>query len=457
MTTDLQSIGTRWFELPPLQLQRFETALTEPRFMVTLLGQGKRFMISPKLADVILELQQKRSPEEAAQNLSLLWQQEVSPEILRHIIEQQALPRGLVYRAGQAPPAKLSIGEFRRRNQKPWYERLVTGTFRWRLISPSLVGKISSPLTIFYSPFSVVLATLLVVATRWSLYSNVDRHFVRQLLLEFTPTEYLLSLGLLISVILIHEFGHASAQVLFGLSAGGIGFQLYHYIPAFFANVDASWRLKPSQRMVVDIGGIYFQSIAASVLFLIYLQTQSLPVLSAVLASDVLSIVALNPFLRFDGYWLVADALAVPNLHRLSKKLWAQIVLRLRGREIQASQAAPLSRMRTILVLLYGLLRTSFWLLLVTFFISSTPTLFLSIGKILSRLVLLELEGLRTGNPPLIVASLIRLGLFTLTALALGALFGGLILNLVKWCWSSFGKASPPRPSSTLNSVGQAS
>jgi putative peptide zinc metalloprotease protein len=457
MATDLQSVVSGWFELPPLQLQRLETALTEPRFMVTLLGQGKRFMISPKLADVLLELQHKRSPEEAAQNLSLLWQQEVSPEILRHIIEQQVLPKGMAYRAGQAPAVRLSNGNSRRRNQKPWYERLVTGIFRWRLMTAGVVGRISSPLTVFYSPFSVVLAMLLIVATRWSLYSNVNRHFVRQLLLEFTPTEYLFSLGLLISVILIHEFGHASAQVLFGLPAGGIGFQLYHYVPAFFANVDASWRLKPSQRMVVDIGGIYFQSIAASVLFLIYLQTQSLPVLSAVLASDALSLVALNPFLKFDGYWLAADALAVPNLHHLSKKLWGRVVLRLRGREIQASQTAPLSRMRTILVLLYGLLRNSFWLALIAFLILNTPTLLLSTGKILSRLSLLELEGLRTGNAPLIVASVIRLGLFTLMTLALGTLFGGLILKFGKWCWSSFGKTSPPQTSSTLNSIGQAS
>ena len=452
MATDLRSPVTGWFELPPLQLQRLETALTEPRFMVTLVGQGKRFMISPKLADVILELQHKRSPEEAAQNLSLLWQREVSPEILRHIIEQQVLSRGMAYPAGQASPVN---DELRRR--KPWYERLVTGVFRWRLMPAPFVGKICSPLTIFYSPFSVVLAMLLIVATRWSLYSNVNPHFVRQLLLDYTPTEYLLSLGLLIGVILIHEFGHASAQVLFGLPAGGIGFQLFHYVPAFFANVNASWRLKPTQRMVIDIGGIYFQSIAASVLFLIYLQTQSLPVLSTVLASDVLSIVALNPFLRFDGYWLVADALAVPNLHRLSRKLWAQVLLRLRGRRIQASQAAPLSRMRTILVLLYGLLRNIFWLLLVTLLILKTPTLLLSLWKILSQLSLTELEGLRTANIPLVVASLIRLGLFTLMSLAFGTIFLGLVLSFVKWCWSSFGKASPPRPSSTLNSVGQAS
>ena len=457
MAVDLENTVNVWFELPPLRLQKLETALTEPRFMVTLIGQGKRFMIAPKLADVLVQLQQKKSPEEAAHHLSLLWQQEVSPEFLRDIIEQQVVPKGMAYRAGQVPAVKIVNAELLRQNQKPLYERLVTGVFRWRLISARLVGKISSPLTVFYNLFSVVLAILLIAATRWSLYSSVDGNFVRQLLLQFTPTEYLLSLGWLIVVILIHEFGHASAQIRFGLPPGAIGFQLYHYIPAFYANVDASWRLKPRQRMVVDIGGIYFQSIAGSLLFLIYLQTQSLPVLSAVLASDVLSVVALNPFLRFDGYWLVADALAVPNLNSLSKRLWAQIVSRVRGRDVQSSQATPLSRTRKILVLLYGLLRNAFWVLLVTFLIWKVPAFILSGRKIISQLSLAELEGLRTGNIPLIAASLIRFGLFALMALALGTLLGGLILKFVKWLWSSFGKAAPPQTGSTLNTIGRAS
>lgn len=457
VSVDLENTVNAWFELPPLHLQKLETALTEPRFMVTLIGQGKRFMIAPKLADVLVQLQQKKSPEEAAQNLSLLWQQEVSPEVLRSIIEQQVVPKGMAYRAGQVPRIKIVNAELLRQNQKPLYERLVTGIFRWRLMSARLVGKISSPLTIFYSLFSIILATILILATRWALYSSIDGHFVRQLLLEFTPTEYLLSLGLLIVVILIHEFGHASAQVRFGLPPGAIGFQLFHYIPAFFANVDASWRLKPRQRMVVDIGGIYFQSIAGSVLFLIYLKTQSLPVLSAVLASDVLSVVALNPFLRFDGYWLVADALAVPNLNSLSKKLWSQIFSRMRGREVHSSQAAPLSRMRRILVLWYGLLRHAFWLLLVTFLVLKVPAFVLSASKIIPRLSLLELEGLRTANIPLIAASLIRFVLFTLMALAFGTLLGTLILKFVKWLGGSFGKSSPPQTGETLNSVGRAS
>jgi putative peptide zinc metalloprotease protein len=445
------------FELVPLQLQRLEMALTEPRYMVTLLGQGKRFMIAPKLADVILELQQKKSPEEAAQSLSLLWQQQVPPEALRQIIEQQLLKQGVVYPAGEAPPVVFSSARPKTRNQQPLLDRLLGGQFRWRLIPRNVVSKLCSPLTVLYEPLSVLLAALLVIATRWALYSRVDRHFVRQLMIEFTPNEYLLSLLLLFIVVLIHEFGHAAAQIRFGLPAGAIGFQLYHYIPAFFANVDASWRLKPRQRMVVDIGGIYFQGIAGSLIFLIYLQTHFVPALTTVVASDILCLVALNPFLRFDGYWLVADALAVPNLHSLSKKLWAQYRRRLLGRTLTPADTPLLSRSRALAVAAYGLLRNCFWFFLIAFLLWSARRVLASVWATISQLSLQELEGLRTGNLSLIMASVFRLVLFTLLVLAMSTMLAGLLVNFWKLCWSGLAKLWPRKSEAVLSDVHQAS
>jgi putative peptide zinc metalloprotease protein len=445
------------FEVVPLQLQKLETALTEPRYMVTLLGQGKRFMIAPKLADVIVQLQQKKSPEEVAQNLSLLWEQQVPPEALCQIIEHQLLKQGMVYPAGEAPSISLSLARSKTRKPQPLLERLLKGQFRWRLIPRNLVSKLCSPLTVLYEPLSIVPAALLMIATRWSLYSGVDRHFVRQVMIEFTPNEYLLSLLLLFIVVLIHEFGHASAQIRFGLPAGAIGFQLYHYIPAFFANVDASWKLKPSQRMVVDISGIYFQCIASSLLFLIYLKTQFIPVLTTVVASDILSLVALNPFLRFDGYWLVADALAVPNLHSQSKKLWAQYRRRLLERTTIAADIPLLSRGRAFAVALYGLVRNCFWVFLLAFLLWRARRVLASVWATISHLSLQELEGLRTGNLSLIIASLFRLVLFTLMVLAITTILAGLLVNFGNLCWSGIGKLWPRKAKAVLSDVHQAS
>jgi putative peptide zinc metalloprotease protein len=406
-----------------------ETALTEPRYMVTLVGQGKRLMIAPKLAQIIAQLQQKKTLEEAAQELSLLWGREVDAEVLRSVIEQQMVPRGMACPSGQAPPMTPAARRLEA-GRRPLAERLLVGQFYWRLLPPKLVGKICSPLTFCYEWFSVLLAVLMIVATRWLLYTTFDGGFIRQVMTEFTPNEYLMSLLLLVAVVLVHEFGHAAAQLRYGLPAGGIGFQLFHYIPAFFANVDASWGLKPHRRIVVDIGGIYFQALAGSVLFLVYLKTGSLPVLTTIVVSDVLILIALNPFLRFDGYWLVADVLAVPNLQVLSKKLLAQYWKRLRGVP-GGADLPPLSKARARLVVAYGLLRKCFWLVVAVLLVLRARHIFAGVWGTLYGLAALELEGLRTGNLSLIAASLIRLVLFSLVILALGT-----VLVRTAWEWS---------------------
>src|ERR1700755_1598792 len=91
------------FELPPLRLERLQSALSETRYMGTLVGQGKRLMGAPKPAAIIVQLKRGSSLDAAARELSLKWGQEVDAGLLRLIIEQQMLPRGIAYQAGQAP------------------------------------------------------------------------------------------------------------------------------------------------------------------------------------------------------------------------------------------------------------------------------------------------------------------------------------------------------------------
>lgn len=431
MSTEDTSLN--YFELPPLRLERLQSALTEARYMVTLVGEGKRLMVAPKLADIIIQLKRGVSLDDAARELSFKWGQEVDAEVLRRVIEQQMLPRGIAYPAGQAPASAADARLRAVKKPGPLAERVLNGQFRWRLLSPKLVGKICSPLTFGYERLSVLLALLLIVATRWLLYTTFDGRFLRQVMTDFTPNEYLLSLALLVTLVLVHEFGHASAQLRYDLPTGGIGFQFYHYLPAFFANVDASWRLNPARRVVVDVGGIYFQAVAGSLLFLVYLQTNSLPVLTSVVTSDILILVALNPFLRFDGYWLVADALAVPNLHALSSKLLAQYWARLRG--VAPAQRVPaLKGVRGVVVVGYGLLRRGFWLVLTLWLVLRARNVLNGAWGVLSGLWGREMEGLRALDLSLAVASLIRLALFSLLLLTLGTLLARVVLEAAKFC-----------------------
>ena len=421
------------FILPPLRVESIET-LKEPRYLVTLLGQGRQLMISPKLADLIRQLQEGKPLEQAACSLSELWDKQVSADDLRHVIDQQMVGAGLAYPTGKVPAALLQspkqlAAQIALAAKRPLYEKLLTGHFRWRLMKRGLVEKICSPLVFAYEPLSLLAALVMIVATRWMLYSTIDRHFLRQVITQFDPGEYLASLAILIVVILIHEFGHAAAQLRFGLPAGAIGFQLYHYLPSFFANASASWRVRPRSRIVVDTGGIYFQLVITSFLYLIYLKTQFLPLMIAILTSDALCVIAINPFLRFDGYWLLSDALAVPNLQKRSTALLGHYWKRLR-RQASVIEQSPITVWRSIVIASYGVLKSCFWVALVFFILKKAATLYGTASVTISSFLSMALAGLKAADAALVASSLIRLLFFVLMILTVSSLIGNLAVKV---------------------------
>src|SRR5439155_18586042 len=114
---------------------------------------------------------------------------------------------GLAYPTGKVPAALLQspkqlAAQIALAAKRPLYEKLLTGHFRWRLMKRGLVEKICSPLVFAYEPLSLLAALVMIVATRWMLYSTIDRHFLRQVITQFDPGEYLASLAILIVVIL---------------------------------------------------------------------------------------------------------------------------------------------------------------------------------------------------------------------------------------------------------------
>jgi len=418
------------FSLPPMTIDRMEMALDEPRYMVTLIGQSRRMIISPKLADLLRELKQDKSLDEIARSLSESWGKPIGSDDLRFIVEQQMIPRGLAYPRGEAPADARTANRSIQQPKSPILLRMLQGRFRWRLLNPRTVRKLCSPLAVFYEPLSVALALLLIVASRYLLYKDYDSHFFNQVVGRSTPTEYLISLGLLIGVVLFHEFGHAAAQIRFGLRTGPIGFQLYHYIPAFFADVSNSWKLKPRQRIAVDIGGIYFQSMMASIFYLIYLKTDFVPLLAAVIASDTLCVISINPFLRFDGYWLLTDALAVPNLREQAERQFAGLLRRLMGRPPKHDLAA-VTRTRGALMVAYTIARNAFWLLLCFLIIRRASHIYASALTLMKNFFALIRRGIEFGEWALLLSSIIRMTLFVLLLLTMISLIFSVALRVI--------------------------
>lgn len=111
-----------------------------------------------------------------------------------------------------------------------------------------------------------------------------------------------------------HEVGHASAANFFGVKHGGIGGGFYLFTPVYFADVTDIWRLPKNQRIVVNLAGMYFEMFLSAILILTsyLIQSPLLGVFSALICMKTFT--NLNPLIRSDGYWVLADLSNKPNL-----------------------------------------------------------------------------------------------------------------------------------------------
>lgn len=131
-----------------------------------------------------------------------------------------------------------------------------------------------------------------------------------------------------------HELGHASACKRFGIKHGGIGFGLYLNFPVLYTDVTEVWKLDRSRRRVVNIAGVYFQLMCIIPIIVCFMLTDSDVLRYMIIIMNFGFVMTLNPFFKFDGYWMASDILGVPNLRQRSKEIIRYYINKLRRRSI---------------------------------------------------------------------------------------------------------------------------
>lgn len=86
---------------------------------------------------------------------------------------------------------------------------------------------------------------------------------------------------------------------------------------SFVSNI---WKLRRKQRIVVDLAGIYFQLLFLLPIILVHFMT-NLDLKYVIYAINLSFLFDLNPFFRFDGYWVFTDLLGIANLRQRTNKL----------------------------------------------------------------------------------------------------------------------------------------
>ena len=200
---------------------------------------------------------------------------------------------------------------------------------RVTLVPEALANKMALAFKFLYAPAGVG-AALLLCALSLTLYAARCGFHALSLGVLFKSLQQVSAAGVavcssaIIFAALFHELGHCAAVAAFGARVSRIGFGIYWLSPALFSDVSAAWTLTRRQRVAVDCGGIYFQLLACAcyALFAAFLTSPSIQLAFriAIAVNLVAVLSALNPLLKYDGYWIVSDALSIPNLRRQSER-----------------------------------------------------------------------------------------------------------------------------------------
>ena len=226
---------------------------------------------------------------------------------------------------------------------------------------------------------------------------------------------------LIVIVFFLHELGHSSALYYYGEIPRKIGMGLYLFAPVLFADVTDSWKLNNKQRIIVDLGGLYFQLIISCFYLFIFLISANNDFIFATFLSFIIGIFNLNPFVKMDGYWILSDFLNIPDLKQKARQKTVSFIRCVFKRRFPC-------RKRDIAFILYYVMNLSFSMLFILYMLIWNIELFRQIPVNMRMIILSVFEGEYTNVSILLIESVILP--FIVVFLVLNILFKLLVKNL---------------------------
>ena len=278
-----------------VEIQRLSASTITEKGNYLLSYNGRYYEASYPIVEFLRELQESETEEEAISSYIKKKEDKYTFEQLHGVIDKFITPLFSV-----------------KKNKRTFlYEK--------KLFTASSIDKFSNTFQFLFNKAYMAIIFAVVLIMDIYFFLTTDN------LLQFNnKVNIYMIIGLLVFMLLsslFHELGHASACKYFGVRHGGIGFGLYLNFPVLYTDVIEVWRLKRIERCVVNIAGVYFQTFWLTGLLLGFILTGNDILRYLILIVNLGFIMTLNPFFKFDGYWIVSDFFGVPNLSIRSKEL----------------------------------------------------------------------------------------------------------------------------------------
>jgi putative peptide zinc metalloprotease protein len=269
-------------------------------------ASGRIFRLPETAYFIARQLDGETAPDEIRRRAQEKFGAAVSAEELEAYVAQ--LRRlGLVEGAAQAPPVRgrvrgdLLYLRFKAFDPDRFLERLLP-LFRW----------------CFTRGFVAASAALALFAMAVALANWPE---IRQEFARFAHVHVLVYAWLvLILTVCAHEMAHGLACKRFGGQVREMGFMLIYLQPALYCNVSDAWMFpEKAKRLWVTAAGAWLDMVLWTLAVLAWRITEPdaalhFAALVVVATTGVRMLFNVNPLIKLDGYYLLADALDIPNL-----------------------------------------------------------------------------------------------------------------------------------------------
>ena len=182
-----------------------------------------------------------------------------------------------------------------------------------------MVTAISRFVNFLVSPLGAVIWIVVCVYGFLELASHWDEFFLNRVS-SFSATDFAW-IGLTWVILkLVHELAHSLVCKKFGGRVSSCGILFLLMIPMPFVDVTSSWRFDNKwKRILTSAAGMMSEVFIAAIACVIWVSSEPGPlqyhagnvIISATLHTLLFNI---NPLMRFDGYYMLADLLEIPNL-----------------------------------------------------------------------------------------------------------------------------------------------
>lgn len=167
----------------------------------------------------------------------------------------------------------------------------------------------------------VILAALLAMIHWEKVTGHLDVN-------SLSPYHFLTLFLLYPPIKILHELGHAFATQLKGGEVHEMGINFIMFMPIPYVNVSSSSNFRNKyDRILVSSAGILVETFFAALGLFLFLSAE--PGVIQDLGFNTLLIGGIsslffngNPLLKYDGYYILADAIGIPNLFQRSAQYW---------------------------------------------------------------------------------------------------------------------------------------